>query len=162
MGLRWENMPVPEGHVAGIVIGAVLQLLFPPRLRVPRWMRHGAGWPLVLAGAGLSLWAAIRAGETDLSAPHTLVTGGPYAFSRNPMYVGWTLIHLGVGLVTGAAWIPALLPLVVAYTHLVEIRKEEDRLEEQFGDRYRDYRGRVARYVTVPSALRSPSGAIRA
>ncbi|HSJ58835.1 MAG TPA: methyltransferase, partial [Anaerolineae bacterium] len=105
MRLKWRNVPVPEGHVFGIVAGTLLQHARPPRFRLPRWLRRWVGPPLILLGAGLALWAATTAGDTELSTPDTLVTHGPYALSRNPMYVGWTLIYLGFALVADAGWV---------------------------------------------------------
>ena len=83
----------------------------------------------------------------DIASPNLLLTGGPYAFSRNPMYLGWGLIYLGIGLAVNSAWILALFIPVVAYVHFVDIRKEERRLEEQFGDEYLEYQRRVRRYL---------------
>lgn len=144
MRLKWRNVPVPEAHVAGLLLGAALQIVLPPRFRLAGRFRHAVGQPLLLSGVILSLWAAIQAGDTELSAPDTLVTHGPYALSRNPMCVGWTLMYLGIGFAANAVWVLALLPTVVVYTHLLEIRPEEAWLERQFGDRYRR---RVPRYL---------------
>lgn len=145
--LRWRNVPVPEGHVAGIVLGAVLQHVLPSLIRLGRRTRRWIGWPFIVSGAGLALWAATEAGEIDVATPEKLLTGGPYAFSRHPMYVGWALIYLGISCVLNARWMVALFPAVVSYNHLVDVRREERMLERKFGDRYRAYRRRVRRYM---------------
>jgi protein-S-isoprenylcysteine O-methyltransferase Ste14 len=62
------------------------------------------------------------------------------------MYIAWALIYLGVGLAANSLWITALFPPVAAFTHFVDIRKEEHLLERQFGEGYRHYRERVRRY----------------
>ena len=62
------------------------------------------------------------------------------------MYVAWTLMYLGIGLTANSLWIIAFLPIVVAFTHFVDVRKEERFLEKQFGDEYLQYKGRVRRY----------------
>ena len=48
------------------------------------------------------------------------------------MYVGWTLIYLGIVFTANSVWMIALFPLVVAYIHFVDIRKEEKLLERKF------------------------------
>jgi protein-S-isoprenylcysteine O-methyltransferase Ste14 len=92
----------------------------------------------------LSGWAVRAAGEVDLEGPDRLVRGGLYAFSRNPMYVAWTLGYLGVALVAGAVWPLVLLPLVLVATQIVVVGEERS-LEHRFGDAYRGYKASVRR-----------------
>lgn len=86
------------------------------------------------------------AGHTELAKPERLVTSGPYALSRNPMYVGWALAQLGIGLVTGSGWTVATLPAVGLWIHR-DVVREEHRLQESFGDEYERYSERVGRYL---------------
>jgi protein-S-isoprenylcysteine O-methyltransferase Ste14 len=101
---------------------------------------------LIAIGVGLSVWSVVQAGDTEIKAPIKLLTGGPYSLSRNPMYVAWMLMYLGVGLSANSFWIPALLPLVATFTHFMDVRKEERFLEKQFGNEYLQYKGEVRRY----------------
>jgi protein-S-isoprenylcysteine O-methyltransferase Ste14 len=144
---RWSNVPVPEACVVGLVLGAILQRLFPARIMPIGWIGHALGWPLIGVGVGLALWAVRAAREMDISTPDTLLTEGPYAISRNPMYVGWILIYMGIALVTNSLWILALLAPVAAYIHFVDVLGEERALEQEFGEAYRAYRQRVRRYL---------------
>ena len=146
MRLRLKNVPIPEAHLGSVVLGAILQRAFPRRLFRAAWIGLLLGWPLILLGAGLSLWAAREAGEMDVSSPDALLTEGPYAASRNPMYVGWTLMQAGISFIKNTIWPLALLPPVIAYTHRFEIREEEEFLERKFGDEYLAYKHRVPRY----------------
>jgi protein-S-isoprenylcysteine O-methyltransferase Ste14 len=76
---------------------------------VTEWTSHAFGWPLILAG----LWLAVRAAaDVDLERPDQLVRREPYTFSRNPMYVAWTVGYVGVALVANAAWPLLFLPVV--------------------------------------------------
>jgi len=77
----------------------------------------------------------------------TLVTGGWFRVTRNPMYLGLALIDTGVALLAGSlgAFLP--LPILVAILHLRFIRGEERFLEGIFGDEYRVYRTRVRRWI---------------
>jgi protein-S-isoprenylcysteine O-methyltransferase Ste14 len=147
MKLRWKNIPVPEAHLGGIILGATLQRLFPKRLFGTGPAGRLLGWPLIVLGAGLSLWAAAEAGEMDVSSPDGLLTGGPYRVSRNPMYVGWTLVQAGLASTSNAFWLIAILPLVILYTHWTGVRREERLLARKFGDEYAAYKRQVPRYI---------------
>ena len=139
MRFKLKNVPVPEAHVIGIILGVLLHLFFRKTILYQAWIGQLIGWPLIISGIGLSLWAAIEAGEMDISSPKRLLTSGPYAYSRNPMVVGWSLIFLGIALVVNSIYLIVLFPFIVAYSHFVDIRREEKFLEQEFGMRYREY-----------------------
>ena len=139
-------MPLPEAHLVGLAVGIGLQLAVPWNLGGPAWVHHAVGWPLILAGLGLAAWAVSAAGADDLAAPARIVVRGPYGHSRNPMYVAWTLMYIGVAVVMGTGWLLALLPAVLALTHLSVLR-EERRLTGRFGDEFTRYRATVRRYL---------------
>jgi len=138
-----RNVPIPEASVAGIAVGLALEQVRPWRVRpVPR----AVGWAIVAAGSCVIGWALKAAGTTELAEPDGLVTGGPYALSRNPMYVGWTLLQLGAGVAGGSGWVLATLPAVGVALHR-DVVREERRLEAEFGDEYRQYCAIVGRYL---------------
>ena len=143
---RWGNVPIPEAHLVGLGAGILLQVVTPWSLPWPGWAGQGCGWPLILAGLWLAAWAVRAAADVDLDRPGQLVDRGPYAFSRNPMYLAWTLGYVGIALVAGSAWPLLLLPGVLAVTHL-EVLREERSLERRFGAAYRSYRASVRRYL---------------
>lgn len=143
---RWRNVPIPEAHVAGLLAGTAFHLLVPRRLTRHRRLARAAGGTLLVAGASLAAWAVRSAGEVNTANPSDLVTVGPYAVSRNPMYVGWTLLYAGASLLANAAWPLALLPAVATWTHEV-VRAEERALENALGAEYREYVDEVRRYV---------------
>ena len=144
-----RNLPLPEPHLALLIAGIVLQAVHP--LRVPgtggRRATFGAG---VVMGASAAMigWATHAAGRVDLGDPDRLVTGGPYALTRHPMYEAWTAIYaaLAVGLRNG--WLVVLLPVLVALVHR-DTGREDTRLREQFGAAHAEYARRVPRYLTV-------------
>jgi protein-S-isoprenylcysteine O-methyltransferase Ste14 len=129
-----------------LIIGAILQLVLKQTLFAAPWVGLAVGLPLIFIGVGLSGWSVFEVGEMEIEKPTKILTGGPYSLSRNPMYVAWTLMYLGVGLVANSLWIVALLPLVVAFTHFFDVRKEERFLEKTFGNEYIQYKGQVRRY----------------
>lgn len=147
MTIRWSNVPIPVQHLVGIAGAAVLQRVFPLRILVQRWMGHAVGWPLVATSVVLASWAVATAGATNVEAPDQLITGGPYARSRNPMYIAWAGLAVGIAFVLNTWWLLFLVPVLVGYTHYADVLQEEALLEKQFGDVYRRYRGRVRRYL---------------
>ncbi|TCC42638.1 isoprenylcysteine carboxylmethyltransferase family protein [Kribbella speibonae] len=138
---RLKNIPIPEASLAGIAAGFALE-------QVRRWRvgSRPAGWSLVAAGSVVIASSLRAARTTDLTSPERLVTSGPYALSRNPMYVGWSLIHLGIGLAAGSGWVVGTVPLAGVLIHR-DVLGEERRLEEKFEDAYRYYRDTVRRYL---------------
>lgn len=141
-----RNVPIPEASLAGIAAGVALEQVRPWRLPGSRSVRRSVGWSIVLAGSFVVAWSLKAAGATDFAKPEALVTSGPYAQSRNPMYVGWGLLQLGIGVATGSGWIVATLPVVGAEMHR-DVLREERRLGEKFGDEYQQYRATVGRYL---------------
>jgi len=63
------------------------------------------------------------------------------------MYLGLSLVYLGVTLLVNSAWTLLFLPLVIAILYLTVIRQEERYLSATFGIAYDDYRRRVRRYL---------------
>ena len=125
----------------GVVVGAASGWTFP----LPPLLRF-VGLGVVGAGVALVAWAISASAHTYLADPDRLVIAGPYAVSRNPMYVGWTLAYVGVALTLMDAWLFVLLPAVLIVTHLT-IGREERRLRDRFGPLYTAYAAKVRRYV---------------
>jgi protein-S-isoprenylcysteine O-methyltransferase Ste14 len=98
-------------------------------------------------GILLALWAASTFKEMVFEKPTAIITTGPYAFSRNPMYVAWTLIYLAITFLVNTWWLVLLLPVALLVIHFHDVRREERMLEENFGEEYRQYRARVRRYL---------------
>ena len=144
-GWRWRNIPVPEPHLVAIAASLALQRAHSRRYARPRWIRAG-GAALVGAGIAIAGWATRSAGQVELDQSRELVTGGAYAFSRNPMYVGWTLIYVGYGVWTESAWPLVLFPGLAGWMHRT-ILEEERRLEARFESSFRDYAHRLPRYL---------------
>jgi protein-S-isoprenylcysteine O-methyltransferase Ste14 len=110
---------------------------------------------LVFAGVAVVLVASDALGPAlriGLPAEETpLRTAGLYAFSRNPIYVGVYLVALAGSLYTPHPIVVASAFLTIVLHHWI-VLAEERFLEQRFGDAWRYYRARVARYVGVPRA----------
>ncbi len=124
----------------------------PPLL--PRAWEPGltvVGTLLVLFGAVLCLWARLRLGRWftgtfGIKPGHELVTDGPYALTRHPMYTGLMTAVVGAAL----AWdsLPTLvLAALLAPLFFIHTAYEESMFERHFGAAYLDYQSRVPRLV---------------
>ena len=83
----------------------------------------------------------------SLVPQRTLITSGPFRFSRNPLYLGGNVFtFFGASLLLGS---PAALTMTALHLPLVDwmIRREERQLEARFGDEFRSYRARVRRWL---------------
>lgn len=102
----------------------------------------GVGLALSLLGAALRAWAA-----GAIHKDRVLTTHGPYAFTRNPLYLGSGLIGLGFVVASGQPIL--LLALAVFFGGLYgrAVLREERRLERNFGDEYRAYAQAVPRLL---------------
>ncbi len=143
---RWRNVPLPEPHLVGLGTGIALDVIVGGRLFSAAWVGHASGWPLVAAGIGLAAWAVAAAGPVDLERPGTVVASGPYAWTRNPMYLGWSLLYVGVALILNGPWPLVVMPLVLVWTH-VQVVREERALRDRLGPEYLTYAAHTRRYL---------------
>jgi protein-S-isoprenylcysteine O-methyltransferase Ste14 len=109
------------------------------------------GLPLVAAGVLLAAWSVRTAAEVDLAHPDRLVRVGPYAVSRNSMYLGRMLARVGAGGVAGALWVVAGVPLAAVRIHREGLR-EEGRPAALFRAEFESYCEHVPRYWPVRPA----------
>jgi protein-S-isoprenylcysteine O-methyltransferase Ste14 len=77
----------------------------------------------------------------------SLILSGPYGFSRNPMYIGLTLLYAGLVTFLQLPWGLLFLPLVVWLITTWVIRPEEQYLEGKFGNEYLEYKRSVRRWI---------------
>lgn len=145
------RVPPPIIFLAFIINGLVFQEVAPVFThRLPELVAQTAGLLLIVFAAYL-IWWAIREFRKGANAPdgwpRELVTNGPYRYSRNPMYLSAAILQLGLAIFLQNLWmvimlIPAIT-LVTAYTVIPEERK----LEERYGQDYRDYKQSVKRWI---------------
>ena len=76
-----------------------------------------------------------------------IVTEGPYRLSRNPIYLGFVCMLIGIPLAFGTYWGVILSPLLVMLMNSLVIKYEEAYLEKKFGDQYTSYKSRVRRWL---------------
>ena len=108
---------------------------------------------LILSGLGI-LIASVRVfrkvGTTvnpvDPDQASMLVVEGPFTFSRNPMYLGMSIMLIGFGVIFGAKLTVCLLALFVLYITFFQIMPEERAMEQKFDD-WEDYSAKVRRWL---------------
>lgn len=110
------------------------------------------GYILIAAGliaSGVAFLQFMRARTAVIPYwPATqVVSTGVYRFTRNPMYVGATLMYVGGAFVINSFWPLLLLPLVLALMQRGVIYREEAYLERKFGAEYLAYKERVRRWL---------------
>ena len=159
-------MPAEGRDSAGVRFPPPLVYLVPLALGI--WLRHldplvrvspaveallrRIGAALVVMALTLMFWALTtfwRAGTAVI--PHksatALVIRGPYRLTRNPMYLGLTMLYLGVSLWATAVWPLLFLPMVIVIMRVAVINREEAYLARRFGDQYRQYQAQVRRWI---------------
>lgn len=119
---------------------------------VARMVLAAAGLCLACAGVALDITAALafRRHRTTI-LPHraasALITEGPFARSRNPIYVANTLLVAGAGLLLGIAWLVLAALLAAVLTHRLAILREERHLAARFGREWDAYAARTPRWL---------------
>lgn len=110
------------------------------------------GGAAVAAGVAVVVWAGLTLtrSHTTLHPNHAasrLVTTGPYAITRNPIYLGFTATFLGIALIANSGWMVLLLPVVMIVVASFVIAREEQHLRGRFGGDFDTYARRVRRWL---------------
>lgn len=148
----------------GLGIAAIGILLAKPHTLWGEWAGWGRGVSaaLVFLGMALRFWAGGSAGHHthsgEIEAPQ-LATGGPYAYVRNPIYLGSIVLGLGMVGLIGDPWMLPLWAAAFILLYLVIIPAEERFLQQQFGAQYLSYCRAVPRLI--PRLRRWKSGVPR-
>jgi protein-S-isoprenylcysteine O-methyltransferase Ste14 len=113
-----------------------------------------AGVVLTAVGELIRLWAVRQIGtvsrtRSDRLGP--LVSAGPFAIVRNPLYLGNIALWAGFSLAAGLPWMVLVVVLLLGFTYHAIVRWEEGLLESRLGDSYRRYASRVPRWI--PSGI---------
>lgn len=123
-------------------VGLIYRHLYPHSLGVQYF-----GVVLMVLGFGFAVWARFVLGRNwsgmvTVKEDHTLITGGPYAWVRHPIYTGVLLALLGTAFALGTILNLVEVP-VVAFALWLKLRTEEKFMLETFGEQYTAYGRRV-------------------
>ena len=119
---------------------------------LPRRVVWKLGAPLVACGLAVGFLGSreMRRAETTLDPRKpatTIVTGGPFRYTRNPLYLSMTLIYGGISALANALLPVLLLPVVLRLMRRGVIEREERYLERKFGDEYIEYKVGTPRWI---------------
>ena len=101
----------------------------------------------VIIAIGTRLFAAAGTNVPPTLPTTALVVDGIYGRTRNPLYLGLTLVYLGLSVAAGSLWAIGLVVPLLWVINVGVVKREERYLERKFGDAYRDYKARVRRWI---------------
>lgn len=133
-------------------LGFLIAVLFPrPHDATPDW-RHAASITFGVLAVALVWWALRHLGlewrvKAVVTQDHRLVTTGPYALLRHPIFAALLCLLLATALLITRPWAAALAVAVCLYGTEIRIRAEDGLLEQRFGARFSQYKARVAAYL---------------
>ena len=144
----------PLLFLGAVAVGLLLSLALPigPGLGSANKLAVTVGLIFVVLGFALAAFSVrtfTRAGADVVPGrpATTLVTKGPYRVTRNPIYIGFTLLYFGLAILATSVWMLLLLvPLLIVLQRGV-VAREEAYLETKFGETYAKYQARVPRWL---------------
>lgn len=142
----------PLAWALAVVSGFVLDWLEPLPFLPEDWPAGLLGAAVFVLALALAIWAMdtmTRAGtNVPTNRPTTaIVEGGPYRFTRNPIYMGMFGGLIGLGIAFDNPWLLAMLVPFALVIRYGVVAREEAYLERKFGEPYRGYRRRVRRWL---------------
>jgi protein-S-isoprenylcysteine O-methyltransferase Ste14 len=145
------RVPPPALYAFAVLVGYVLNRRWPLRIgggatvQALSWILSAASVALMVSGIGnFRRWGT---SIVPIQPATTLVTSGPYRFTRNPMYLGLAVLTVAFGLFMGSWWPVVLLLPVLLVVRVLVIGPEEQYLERRFGGEYVGYKRRVRRWL---------------
>ena len=150
-GANLGIMRPPWVYLGAIALGLLLHVAWPVRL-VSRAVSVPLGGTAVLVAVALFLFAVrtVRCAGTPVPGNRptaTIVRTGPYRWSRNPIYLSFSLLQLGVAVWVNSLWLLVTLIPAVALMSFVVIPREERYLETRFPPDYLAYKATVRRWL---------------
>ena len=148
----------PLAYLGAIAVGVGVHHWWPMHARSEGWLPLGVaigvaiGVALVAIGIALLVWAQVvfRAKRTPLEpwkATKAIVDNGPFAWSRNPVYIAFAIIQIGIGVWSDKLAVVAMVLVPIAATAVLIVPREEMYLRRKFGAEYEDYCSRVRRWI---------------
>jgi protein-S-isoprenylcysteine O-methyltransferase Ste14 len=120
-------------------------------INLPQWVEF-IGWGvvafgLVVAFGGLRQLIRAHTSPDPHASTTSVVTTGVYRFTRNPIYLGYFCMTLGLPLIFGNVWGLVVAPVQAYFFNRLIITREESYLSGKFGQDYSDYKSKVRRWV---------------
>ena len=145
------TVPPPLIYLASGLLGILIDELLPSSAKFDDWIRvTGIVFAIASFGVLPPVLSRFRSEDTPFDVrktPSALITSGPFRISRNPSYVGLTALYVGIGLAASSIGMLVLTVVPVAVLNHWIIPLEEQRLSDEFGEAYAEYRARVRRWI---------------
>ncbi|HET7142447.1 MAG TPA: isoprenylcysteine carboxylmethyltransferase family protein [Anaerolineales bacterium] len=145
------RIPAPTLTLIHITIAILLGRFAPLPIPAPAFVQMlGLGFAafgFVLGILALFEFRRVRTAPTSKKPTIRLVTSGIYRYTRNPIYLGFVLMLVGLPLSMGTYWGVILIWPLVTVTNNLIINHEETYLKKEFTDQYVDYSSRVRRWL---------------
>ena len=143
--------PPPVLVLLALVAAIALHHFWPLPI-APRALAVALGAAFGVFAIGIGAWGRITLvkGGTNVNPykPTTsIISGGPYRFTRNPLYVGIQSLLIGLSLLAGTWWGPVLLVPAFLVLHYGVVLREEAYLERKFGQDYLSYKSKVRSWL---------------
>ncbi|NKB32881.1 MAG: DUF1295 domain-containing protein [Pseudomonadales bacterium] len=145
------KFPPPLIFVILIFMGGGIDYLWPLGIGVPASFQP-IGIAITVFGVAVailvnSVFKRVGTAIEPWKPTTQIITTGLYRWSRNPIYTGFCLFNIGIGIATNSLWIVfTAIPGALLVYHIA-IKKEESYLEEKFGEKYLAYKSRVRRWL---------------
>jgi protein-S-isoprenylcysteine O-methyltransferase Ste14 len=130
---------------------------------IPNHLGMLIGFVIALLGESLRFWGVAYAGSLtrvtgSVGAPEVVVAG-PFAYVRNPLYLGNVLMYCGVGVMANALspWLVLAALVYFAFQYGMIVSLEEDFLEKEFGEQYLEFKKNVPRFLPRLRPFRTPA-----
>ncbi len=145
------KIPPPLIYAGSFVLALLLENIFPISI-LPKTIGRSAALLCIAIWVILSIWSIslfrrARTSFVPIKPATALVVSGPYRFTRNPMYLGFAFLYLGLASLFALFWGLILLPVMIAVIQSYVIAREEQYLERKFGEEYLRYKARVRRWM---------------
>lgn len=144
------RFPPPLMLLSCLAVGGILHFFYPVPFVSENFQIFG--YVLIVAGLGIILFSAsqFKKHHTNIEPWKTtsnIITTGIYSKTRNPIYLSFLIIHLGVAIAANSFWILALILVLFFLLTKFVIRKEEKYLEEKFDREYLSYKQNTRRWI---------------
>ncbi len=141
----------PLVYLGAILLGVLLHFGWPlPLVRHPVGGPIGAGVVLMAVGLFIAAVRTFRAAGTPVPGNRpttTIVRTGPYRFSRNPIYLAFSSLQVGIAFWVSSLWLLITLVPALALMSFWVIPREERYLEARFPSEYLPYKSSVPRWL---------------
>ena len=142
--------PPPLIYAGALLLGLVLHQVRPLPF-LPRRIARIIGAALIVLNflIGIPAVVTMRRARTTLNPAFpttTIVTTGPFRYTRNPIYLSFAVLYTGIAMLVNTLWPILLLPAVLVVMTREVIAREEQYLERTFGEEYTRYKAQVRRW----------------